>query len=508
MFQGQGKQLNVDRRQIQGPDGRIVDYCQFSFDHGNRMYSDYMRMLFTREEIASFIGNDDPKEEALGDCIEICLGILRVALMYEDCGADLFNWGNTMEILTGLESSLLVFNASAYPSGLKNRKMNNERGKGSYTYNDCLNLPVDGIPNRKFPIVIDGLEVPEDDKMDTAIGSATDAEGKDVSSAAPGTEAPSGGPFVPSGEDASKRRRLTPQGQIGRLYEAASAISNILTYRGACANCLSTNHRTERCTEEAGPRWVDMLITVRGGMEERHLSVDEDMMGDPEALPSNQPQDVIMEEEVIEIPEFATPKPESRSGVISYHNESKSLEEIVGEKEIRSIDAGGKDPTTIGFRIQEQLFDVLHKHIIETEYIPQRGHIPRIDQERMVRYSNWTNDFTYGRAEPLGYQMAYFADPALKKGGGFNHRQMQYYTRRWNNVLRHSIGQFGKPAKCDELGWVSIEEFIRNDHAWPIEDEKAWDHQNREYRSEVLKVRREILMEGYWYTVYVELPPN
>ena len=170
MYQGQGKQLNVDRHQAKGPDGRTVDYYQFSCDHGNRMYSDYMRMLFTNEEIASFIGHDDPKEEALGDCIEICLGILRVALMYEDCGTDLFEWGNTMEILTSLELSLLVFNASAYPSGLKNRKINNKRGKGSYTYNDCLDLQVDGIPNRKFPMVIDGLEVPDDAEMDVATG--------------------------------------------------------------------------------------------------------------------------------------------------------------------------------------------------------------------------------------------------------------------------------------------------------------------------------------------------
>ena len=91
-----------------------------------------MRMLFTIEEITGIIGHNDPKEEMLGDCIEICLGILRVALMFE--------WGNTVEILTGLELSLLVFNASAYPSGLKNRKLNNKRHKGSYTYNDCKRI--------------------------------------------------------------------------------------------------------------------------------------------------------------------------------------------------------------------------------------------------------------------------------------------------------------------------------------------------------------------------------
>lgn len=107
-----------------------------------------------------------------------------------------------------------------------------------------------------------------------------------------------------------------------------SAITKLITYRGACANCLSPDHITENCTRETVSQWVDMLITVRGGMEERNQSLDADMLGDPGSLPSNQDQDVVMEEQKNEIPELATPKPESRSGVISYHRESMSLEEI------------------------------------------------------------------------------------------------------------------------------------------------------------------------------------
>lgn len=36
-------------------------------------------------------------------------------------------------------------------------------------------------------------------------------------------------------------------------------------------------------------------------------------------------------------------------------------------------------------------------------------------------------------------------------------------------MLRHDVGHAGQAAACDELGWVSVEEFIRNDHAWPID---------------------------------------
>ena len=153
MYQGQGKQITVDRHQVVGPDGKTTDYYQFSFDRGNRMYSDYMRMMFTAGEIIHITGHDDPKEELLGDCIEICLGILGVALMYEGCGVDLFGWGSVVEILTGLEHSLLVFNASAYPSGLKNRKIgsSNKKNKRSYTNEDCLIVPADGVRMVKCP---------------------------------------------------------------------------------------------------------------------------------------------------------------------------------------------------------------------------------------------------------------------------------------------------------------------------------------------------------------------
>lgn len=61
----------------------------------------------------------------------------------------------------------------------------------------------------------------------------------------------------------------------------------------------------------------------------------------------------------------------------------------------------------------------------------------------------------------------------LRKGGGYNHTKMRIYTSRWNKVFRHDVGHAGQAAACDELGWVSVEEFIRNDHAWPIDDPRA-----------------------------------
>ena len=43
------------------------------------------------------------RKEALGDCVEICLGVLRTALMYEGCGSPLFNWKDINGVFNGLE---------------------------------------------------------------------------------------------------------------------------------------------------------------------------------------------------------------------------------------------------------------------------------------------------------------------------------------------------------------------------------------------------------------------
>ena len=98
------------------------------------------------------------------------------------------------------------------------------------------------------------------------------------------------------------------------------------------------------------------------------------------------------------------------------------------------------------------------------------GHESMVDQRGMGKYLNWTTQVYYGA------EMAVSVDPAwgdctFDRGmlsQNSNHSTLQNYTRRWNKALRHDIGHSGKSARCDELGWVSVEEFIRNDHAWPL----------------------------------------
>ena len=95
-----------------------------------------------------------------------------------------------------------------------------------------------------------------------------------------------------------------------------------------------------------------------------------------------------------------------------------------------------------------------------------------------------------------------FDRKALRKG--YEHAAIQDYTRRWNKVLRHDIRHSGKSAGCDGLGWVSVEEFLRNDHAWPLDEPKAYNYSARSYNEDVIHERRRTLMQGYCM-VYIEL---
>ncbi len=300
-----------------------------------------------------------------------------------------------------------------------------------------------------------------------------------LGAAASSTEADRSGSVAAPGMDEAKRRRVTPQSKMQNLFGSTLGFRReIITSDSGCINCLSDGHKTKDCPNEGAKEWKDMLIGVCDGLETRNTTIDTEMVID---LEKEDP-------------------PEPKSGIISFHNEPKPLHEIVGEGEIKSTHVGGKDPFKMGFRKQEMLYNEIIKHMKETQYLPQMGHESSVDQRGMEKYLNWTTQVRYGKVVPIGAEMAVFADPAwgdctfdgeaLSKN--YNHNALQNYTTRWNKVLRHDIGHSGRSARCDELGWASVEEFIRNDHAWPKEDRKAYNIFTRQYDDEVLEDRRNV----------------
>ena len=336
MAQGQGKQLTVERHQVIDAEGHTQEYYQFSYDHGNRMYSDYMKKLFSTPEIYQLIGCDEPTEEVLGDCIEVCLGILRVAIMYEGHGPGIFKWKDVNGTLTGLEHSLMMYNASAYPSGLKNRKSNPSKSKGkAYTFDDCQDVPITSVPKRKSPVIMNE-EYPEiaDALMSDTTLVTKLTEGKTLGTASLSTEANRNEPVAAPGMDAAKRRKVIPQTQMQDIFGGMlNFIEQAISTDSGCLNCLSNDHKVEQCPHEGAVEWMNLLIGVRDGINVRNSAESSDMVID------------LVGDDI----------PDSRPGNIAFHDESRSLIEIVGETEIANTYIGGKDPRKMGYRRQGYL---------------------------------------------------------------------------------------------------------------------------------------------------------
>ena len=496
MAQGQGKQLTVERHQVIDAEGQTREYYQFSYDHGNRMYSDYMKKLFSTPEIYQLIGCDEPTEEVLGDCIEVCLGILRVAIMYEGHGPGIFKRQDVNGTLTGLEHSLMMYNASAYPFGLKNRKSNPSKSKGkAYTFDDCQDVPITNVPKRKSPVIMNE-KYPEiaDALMSDATLVTKLTKGKTLGTASLGTEANRNEPVAAPGMDAAKRRKVIPQTQMQDIFGGMlNFIEQAISTDSGCLNCLSNEPKVEQCPHEGAVEWMNLLIDVRHGINVRNSAESSDMVID------------LVGDDI----------PDSRPGNIAFHDESRSLMEIVGETEIVNTCIGGKDPRKMGYRKQGYLYDAIREHMKEAQYIPQMGHTSAVDQTGMTKYQNWTTQVRYGRIVAIEARMAVFADPSwgdcrfdtkMLREPNYNHATLQDYTRRWNKVLRHDIGHKGPSAHCDEMGWVSVEEFIRNDYAWPNRDKKAYDYRTGRYDEKVIQDRKGLLHGRV--LVYPQLPSS
>ena len=357
------------------------------------------------------------------------------------------------------------------------------------------------MPERKLP-VLKNEEFPDiaDVYMSDATQTITSTEGKVLGPATPSTDADRTGAVAAPGMDDAKRRKVIPQSKIQDLRGSTlDFLKQIISSESGCSNCMSNDHKLEDCPNEGAAEWMRMLVGVHDGIVTRSSTADTEM--------------TIVGAETAIIVEDDAELPETKAGFISFHDVTRSLKEIIGEEELASVLVGGKDPKRLGFRRINLVFDEISKHVKATQFIPQIDHVSKVDQNGMGKYANWTTQLQYGKVVALEAGMAVFVDPAwgdrtfntANLGRNYNHSTLQNYTRRWSKVLRHDIGHCGRSARCDELGWVSIEEFIRNDHAWPLGDRKAYNARTNRYDEGVLRERRDTLMEGYWYTLNCRL---
>ena len=508
MFSGQGKRITVDRQQQFDDSGTVRDYFQFSYDHGNRMYADYMRLMFPAEDLKELINSLDPKEEALGACVEICLGILRTALMYEGCGTPTFRWRDVNGVLTGLETSLMVFNATAYASGVDNRKMKSGRSKGgSFGFESFRSIPNDIVPERRCPVMpTKDHRISVDAAMPDASQTPAPTEGKVVDPVTPSTEAGKGSYVSAPGNDPSKRRRVDQQLQArDQMDNVLDGIQKMLENNEVCRNCLSPEHETTNCPRPEANEWDNLLLKVRDGLSERKANVK---VEGSEHHRQETPRPGMKTDNMSEKrnQEFLRQQRDRNPQITFYHN-TISLKDVVGKQEMLSFNVGGRRPEDLGFRDKGEFQQLIDRHMVESNFIPQVGYESEVSNRLMPKFSRWKETLKYGRIVPVPVNCEGFADPDFHGCGAlprefsenYNHNAIGEYTRRWNRVLRHDIGR-GAAPKCDELGWVDIESFLVNDFSWPRGDDPAIYEVGRIDMS-VVRYRRRKLMEGYRHSM-------
>ena len=159
----------------------------------------------------------------------------------------------------------------------------------------------------------------------------------------------------------------------------------------------------------------------------------------------------------------------------------------------------GRRPVDLGFRDKPAFQKLIERHMVDTNYIPQVGYQPQVDNTLMPKFSRWKETLKYGKIIPIPRLCEGFAHPEFRDcgaidgeftSGRYDHDEMHKFTRRWNMVLRHEIGRGGAPY-CDELGWVSVYMFLQNDFSWPRDYEPA--HSRNNYvEPRVIEFRRRI----------------
>ena len=146
----------------------------------------------------------------------------------------------------------MTYNASAYPSGMRNRKANTGKNKGkTYTFDECKDVPIDDVPMSKFPVVTN-VDFPETDVyMSDETQPITSTEGKMLGAAASSTEVDRSGSVAAPGMDEAKRRRIMPHSRMQDLFGSTlDILKQIIASDSGCMNCMSGDHKTEDCPNE------------------------------------------------------------------------------------------------------------------------------------------------------------------------------------------------------------------------------------------------------------------
>ena len=494
--------LIVTTRFVKAKEGESkVAYYRFSYDMGNKLYAAYMHAVFSEEFIKDVFRVENPKEEKLGDAIELVLGLLELWDSVPSCIPNKLQ-GQVFvnEIRRGIECSLIDFcSMEGAKLSTTNRKITN-RKKG---IEDEIPESIQGIPNElgfyipddegedysPFTELLEEAEEEQDegdeemeeeeepeiiDSSDEDTEMAQDDQGETETQDDPMEGAPQEEP------DAKKRR-------VAGLLEQIPASAKDA---GFCLACGSFDHSLSECENTENKEKITSAFEV--------MMSNINKASFPKSRRTQSRQRDRSKAPSVEVPDRV---------ISRYPEEIKVLDrcaELQGDHwtilGTKTIDLGPEDHNTIVTEILPQLDDMdpgNNKFSIDgipeaqrRLYLDLNYHFPegsfRIAPKDGTRY--WHPEYD---DENRLFRFPKDARPEYPEKESAKYR----VGTQLNKILRHYIGQNGQkqtnwaPIKCNEGGWVLLDDVLALDYLWRDGRGYQWEQENN--RERFLITRRE-----------------
>ena len=468
-----------------------VAYYRFSYDMGNKLYAAYMQ-----EFIKDVFHVENPKEEKLGDAIELVLGLLELWDSVPSCIPNKLQ-GQVFvnEIRRGIECSLIDFcSMEGAKLSTTNRKITNER-KG---IEDEIPESIQGVPNELGFCIPDDegedyspftelLEEAEEDEQgegdeemeeeeEPGIINSSD-EDTEMAQDDQGETGAQDDPMegIPQEEPDTKKRRIA-----GLIEEIPASAKDA----GFCLACGSFDHSLSECKNTENREKITSAFEV--------MMSNVNKASFPKGRRSqNRQRDKPKKGPSVEVPDRV---------ISRYPEEIKVLDrcaELQGDHwtilGTRTIDIGPEDHNTIITEIIPQLDDMDPGNtefsvdgIPEAQrrlYLDLRKHYPegsfRIAPKDGTRY--WHPEYDDGNRL---FRFPKDARPVYPEKESNKYRT----GKQLNKILRHYIGREGQkqtnwnPIGCNEGGWVLLDDILALDYLWKDNRKYRWEEENNRER--------------------------
>ena len=494
MFASNRGHLIVTTRFERAEDSR--SFFRFSYDMRNKLYAAYMHAMFSPEFIMDVFATPDPKEEKLGDAVELVLGLFDVWDSVPQCipsnfdGPAIINFINDMR--RGFENSLLHFcSGSSVKVGSLNRKMN-KRPRGIKEQIPSVIPGVQKVINfhvpeyetqndfSPFSEILEDItteeeeeeEEEEDDVDPTQRKEEEEEEDQQMVISSEDEEMEAEEEQEQNDDQMDVEEDEQPEVKRRKIANMIRSINSTAVESKVCLACGSADHSIDQCSNlEARREISDAFQTL--------LSRFKDSSPSPKVRKTSQKRESRREAPVESTPERVT---------VSYPSELSMLDRCAG------LQGGhwtilGTESKFIG---PASHYEVIDNIIPEMEEDFDSGHTGN-DQSQKPSEANTANKnfyvnikekFPVGRLKCPPLDGVRYGHPEFDDADyldSYRGHPNPSYPRRGspkleaggdlNQVLRHCIGKVDRktgdyPLKCDEGAWVLIDGIIQYDNIW------------------------------------------